>query len=205
MFLQTINEQDPIYQFCEYCVSEYLETFNDDYILALTEATMSDDEAIKILRAEGKDQVDVLPLIAKDAVNLSSNPFIAAKKAYEMSDFPSRAQGIGVHQPQNLSVASLVFWGHPNTQRFLKGAGIATAGLATLYKINEYRNAPKTVVAKKIASLRKILMRLTKKIAGSKSDQEKNILKKVCGKISHAIDRLLEFMQRKTDKLFYQY
>ena len=202
MLLTTVTESDPIYQFCEECIEAYMNTQEDYWIDAITEDALPDDEAIKVLRAEGKSAGDAIKQLARDASKLHWNPFKAAKMVADLGDFPSRAQGIGVHQPQVRNIQSLVFWNHKNTRRALLASKIAAVGLGALYKIHEYRNKPKTIIAQKIASLRKILNKFRAKIAGSKSEQEKSILQKVCSKIIGAIDKLLGFAQRKTDQYF---
>jgi hypothetical protein len=53
------------------------------------------------------------------------------------------------------------------------------------------------VIAKKIASLRKVLAKLKKKInGGGILPKEKNILQKVATKVTEAIDKLLKFAQK---------
>ena len=124
----------------------------------------------------------------------------------KLGSLASRSRVIDIHQPQNKFFGAAVFWNHPKTQKVLSnlpkiGLGVGLAGIAgeALYR---YKFQPKTVIAKKIASLRKILYKLRAKMRVEKNRSSANILQKVCVKIGNAIDKLLEFMQKKSDKLF---
>jgi hypothetical protein len=119
MLLTTVQESDPIYQFCEGCVDKYIDTLDESYITAILED--KDDDDWKIVSSPGAYADDFMENMAKDAANLSSNPFKAYKKVMDMdSDFASRAEGIGVHQPQKKMMAFNTFISHPNTQRGIK-------------------------------------------------------------------------------------
>ena len=202
MLLTTINESDPIYQFCEACIDRYIETKDDSWFSILVEDVLPDDEAIKILRAEGNTAGDAFAQIAADAEKLHWNPFKARKMVEDIGDMPSRAMGIGVHQPQNKSIASTAFWNHKNTRRAIGALTYGSMALGALSKINEYRNKPKTAISAKIASLRKILMKYQKKAEKARGTKEGNVFKTICGKIAGAINTLLKFIQEKTDKYF---
>lgn len=215
MLLTTVTESNPIYQFCEECVNNYLQTEDDAWIEAIiTEASTSshlNSRIASMLRHEGKDEPPSFGIMRDEAVkNNPNNPFAARKAigAVKFTDsqgtnfIPSRAQGVGIRQNQGRFIQALTFWTHPKTQQLASRLTAGIAGLGALAKINEYRNKPKTVIAQKIASLRKILANFKSKMAGSKSEQEKNILKKACAKIVEAIDKLLHFAQKKSEKYF---
>ena len=74
--------------------------------------------------------------------------------------------------------------------------------IGSIAKISEYRNKSKPVIAKKIASLRKILMKFQKKAEKARGTKEGNILTTICGKIAGAINTLLKFIEEKTIKYF---
>lgn len=204
MLLTTVDERDPIYQICEEAVSKYIETLDESYLISFCEDKDDDDyKTMYVHTSREPDQYG--EQIAKDAQNLSSNPILAYKKVMDMdSDFASRAQGIGVHQPQKKMMASNAFWTHPNTHKAI-GITMVTpiiAGVAKgLKNIYDYENKPVGVIARKIASLRKVLSKLKKKISGGGIlPKQKNILQKVCIKITEAIDKLLKFAQKKSSE-----
>jgi len=213
MLLTTVTESDPIYQFCEACVNNYLQTEDDAWIdEIITEANSHLNSRIaSMLNHEGKDEPASFNMMADEAIRQNpNNPFAARKMIGDIKFqdsqgtnwIPSRAQGVGIRQNQGRMIQSLAFWLHPRTPQLIKGVTYSAMGLGALQKINEYRNKPKTVIAQKIASLRKILNNFKAKVAGSKSEQEKSLLKKACAKIMVAIDKLLHFAQKKTDKYF---
>lgn len=213
MLLTTVTESDPIYQFCEACVNNYLQTEDDAWIdEIITEANSHLNSRIaSMLDHEGKEEPPSFGFMRDEAVRAHpNNPFAARKMIGDVKFtdsqgtnwIPSRAQGVGIRQNQGRFIQALTFWTHPRTQQLVKGATYSAMGLGALQKINEYRNKPKTVIAQKIAALRKILNNFKSKVAGSKSAQEKNLLKKACAKIMAAIDKLLHFAQKKTDKYF---
>lgn len=210
MLLTTVTESNPIYQFCEACIDNYIKTEDEDWINLFTEANMTDSQMMAAMKgvvnpsnSNFEEVPNTFNMVIDDAHSRHpTNPFAALGSLMKIGDLPSRAKQIDVHQPQGRYIRTMGFWTHKNAQKAMNmivGTGV---GLAALYKINEYRNKPKTVIAQKIASLRKILNKFKSKIAGSKSEQEKSILKKVCAKIIGAIDKLLGFVQRKTDKYF---
>jgi hypothetical protein len=202
MLLMTVDEQDPIYQLCEDAVNKYIETLDESYLIAFCEDKDDDDYKVMFKHKTAEPPMDELvDQMSKDAANLSSNPFIARKKVMDMdSDFASRAQGIGVHQPQKKMMASNVFWTHPNTvkgMKMIRMVPVATAVAAGLKNIYDYEHKPVGVIAKKIASLRKVLSKLKSKISGGGIlPKQKNILQKVAIKVTEAIDKLLKFAQK---------
>ena len=210
MLLTIVTESNPIYQFCEACIDNYIRTENEDWINLLTEE-MTDSQMMAAMKKvtdntsnpNFEERPNTFGELLSDVYNRHpTNPLAAVKDLMMIGDFPSRAKQIDVHQPQGRYIRSMGFWMHKNTPTMLNAIIGGGVGLAALHKIHEYRNKPKTVIAQKIASLRKILNKFKSKIAGSKSEQEKSILKKVCAKIIGAIDKLLGFAQRKTDKYF---
>ena len=202
MLLTTVSEDDRIYQLCEEAVNKYIETMDESYLISFCEDKDDDDYKVMFQHTSADpDMAEMSKNIAKDAANLSSNPFKARKMVMDMpGDFASRAQGIGVHQPQKKAMAANVFWQHPNTMKTLGYIGKAgmIAGVAKGIKnIYDYENKPVCIIAKKIASLRKVLAKLKKKInGGGILPKEKNILQKVATKVTEAIDKLLKFAQK---------
>lgn len=202
MLLTTVSENDHIYQLCEEAVNKYIETMDESYLISFCEDKDDDDYKVMFHHTSAEpDAIEMGKNLARDAANLSSNPFTARKMIMDMpGDFASRAQGIGVHQPQKKAMAANAFWMHPNTLKTLKHAGNVgvLAGVAKGIKnIYDYENKPVGVIAKKIASLRKVLAKLKKKInGGGILPKEKNVLQKVATKVTEAIDKLLKFAQK---------
>ena len=214
MLIAAITESDPIYQFCEACVTRYVETEDESWISLLSEQNQMTDSQMmasmqKVLNP-GNSNFEEVPgtfnMVVNDAhARHSVNPFAALGSAMKIGDLPSRAAQIGIHQPQGRYIKTMTFWQHKNAQKAMNALVGGGIGLGALYKLHEYRNKPKTVIAKKIASLRKILAKFKAKVAGSKSEQEKSMLKKICAKIIGAIETLLKFAQKKSDKYLANY
>lgn len=192
------DTSDQIYKLCEYCFTQYENTLDESYISIFLEeaddgpqlkAGANDDEIAEYVRAR----------VPYEAQKLSSNPF----KVMDIIDqwdkeggnlhFPARTG----HNQKDL-IKATAFWNHKNTRRAIR---VATAA-ATLAGIYKYKTQPKTVISKKIAALRKILMKYQKRMQGNILFKEKNILKQICAKIIKAINILLKFIQQKSDKYF---
>lgn len=77
------------------------------------------------------------------------------------------------------------------------GTTAAIGGGILAYK--HYQNKPKSVIAKKIASLRKLYAKTMHRFQNASDNGIKNKLKHVAGKILEMIDKLLGFLQRKAD------
>jgi len=202
MLLTTVNENDPIYQLCEEAVGKYIETLDESYLISFCEDKDDDDMDI-LYKHKGNMSLgmDQYSQIKDDAKNISSNPFKVRKFIMDMpGDMESRARAIGVHQPQKKKLAAMAFWAHPTTEKVMKWSMPAAAALTAatgLKKIYDYENKPVGVIAKKIASLRKVLAKLKKKInGGGILPKEKNVLQKVATKVTEAIDKLLKFAQK---------
>ena len=82
------------------------------------------------------------------------------------------------------------------------GAGaLAAKGLPALAKkVQDYRNRPKSVIAKKIAALRRIYQEWMNKARQSKDSGIASKLKKASAALLSVIDRLLAFLQQKSDR-----
>jgi len=87
-----------------------------------------------------------------------------------------------------------------NVARIL-GAGTAiAAGSVGAYKlVQSYRNKPRSIVAKKIASLRKVYSRWMERAQSSREPGLAAKLKKGASQILQVIDRLMEILQKKAD------
>ena len=103
----------------------------------------------------------------------------------------SSITGIGADKPkEEKSSGSLI----------RTGVGLAGIG-AGIYAVSNYRNKPKSVIAKRIAALRKTYAGFMQKAKDAPNEGIKNRLKKVASKILGVIDKLLELMQKGADKV----
>lgn len=83
-----------------------------------------------------------------------------------------------------------------HTLRNLAIAGAGAAGIAGILKgIQVYRNKPKSIIGRKIASLRKVYQKYLEQ--ARKYPEKAGVFKKIASKILGAIDQLLGFLQRK--------
>lgn len=65
--------------------------------------------------------------------------------------------------------------------------------------LNQYRNQPRSVIAKRIAALRSIYSRWLQKAQNVPNEGLKNKFKLAAAKILGVIDKLMAFIQRKAD------
>lgn len=77
--------------------------------------------------------------------------------------------------------------------------GTAGAAYGVFKAVQAYRNKPKSVIAKKIASLRSIYSKWMKRAQSSRDSGIAAKLKRGAAKILQVIDKLMAFLQRKTD------
>ena len=84
-------------------------------------------------------------------------------------------------------------------------AAIGTGGIGLILHqsggnpILAYKNRPKSVIAKKIASFRALYAKVMHRFQNASDSGIKNRLKHVAAKILETIDKLLGFLQRKAD------
>ncbi len=79
------------------------------------------------------------------------------------------------------------------------GAGIGGAVAGGLFAYKQYRDKPKSVIAKRIAALRQTYSKFMAKAQKAPNDGIKNKLKHVAAKILQVIDKLMSFLQKKAD------
>ena len=188
--INPISTSDPIYTYCEAWCKE-LE--NDISLNERSYAQIAVDFAKQI------------PTISKQSWNLGKTPWGAYKKTGEefdknIGDFEASPY---VTEEDKNDLKSLKKWTqrthaalHPVTLGTAATVGIG-GGILAYKKIKEYRNKPKSVIAKKIASLRSIYQKYMK--SAQENPKKASIFKKICAKILQAIDTLLGYLQRKAD------
>ena len=79
------------------------------------------------------------------------------------------------------------------------GVGLGSAAALGLHAINQYRNKPKSVIAKRIAALRNVYSKFMRDAQGAPNEGIKNRLKNIAAKILGVIDKLMAFLQKKAD------
>ena len=212
MLISVLDKQDVTYQFCEAAVEAYLnESIDVDTFDSLILNEMSEEDEMKLMWSfENKGHSSNLKkfendpsflTFAKQAQELHpKNPFAAAKAIDLAGDIPSRAQGIGINQPQAKHIKALTFWSHPVTMKATGALTIGALGAGAAKAIYDYRNKPTNVISKKIASLRQIIYRLRKKM--KVDSRNAPFYKKAIAKLGDMIDKLLGFMEKKSNKLF---
>mgnify|MGYP007069954024 CR=1 FL=1 len=173
-----------------------------------------------VLKATTKSQVDRANQAMQDEINAAGNKAQdalqrgIAKKQAKLDQ--NRQQRANANPPQGGSGGSstnsgggsgrgglgrgIVKAGLIATGLAAGGTAVAAAGGYGAYKaIQAYRNKPRSVIAKKIASLRKLYAKTMHNFKNASDSGLKNRLKHVAGKILEAIDKLLGFLQRKAD------
>ena len=145
----------------------------------------------------------VVALTNYEAHQVSDNPFKSAKYLDEIDKQNGGNQMLSRWgQPQLNLIKSNAFWSHKNTKRAMVAIPAMALAASIGQGIYKYKMQPKSVIAKKIYSLRKALNKYQKKLKTSRLSKERNILKLVCSKLIKAISILLHFLEKKSDHLF---
>lgn len=199
-FNLSITEDDPIYAFCEECIDLYVATDEDIFL----EAIINEDlfhKAKRILRQnKGKAMVGAAALGTLANIGYTgnkmltdlSNDYEEMDNAKTLSDEQkAAAKGLNNFVSNGLAGGA--------RQVGLVGLGIGGIGTGTASYIRAYRNKPKSVIAKKIASLREIYAKWLQRANNAIEDREAGFAKRIAAKIMNIIDGLLELLQRKAD------
>lgn len=201
MLIEKCDQNDIIYKLCEACILNYETTLNEAYIDLLLETDSGPQ--LKPNATDDEIAAYVINRTTWEAEQHSKNPFESIKYIDELDKNNGGNKMLSRWgQPQLELVKTNAFWNHKTTKRITQGllAGALAAGVTE--GIHSYKNKPHSVIAKKIAALRGLLLKYQKKMNLSKNNSEKSLLKKVCYKIMNTIDTLLKFLQKKTDKYF---
>lgn len=105
----------------------------------------------------------------------------------------SKSGGSGGSGMQSTNNPSGALW----TKLAMAGIGAAIGG--GLLDYNQYRNKPKSVIAKRIAALRQTYAKFMQRSQSAPNEGIRDRLKHVAAKILGVIDKLMSFLQRKAD------
>lgn len=183
-----ISNDDPIYQFCEECVDSYAYSGDEVFL----EAIINEDllhKAKRILRQNKGKITFALGTVGNMAAighHLHKNPesYLDSKGNLYVHDDEKSLKNLDDLKGQ-LAIGRGVQW-----------AGV---GMGAYDYIKKYRNRPKSVIAKKIASLRRIYSKWLQRANNAIEDREAGICKRIAAKIMNIIDGLLNLLQRAAD------
>ena len=175
-----ISSQDEVYQFCEACIDAYAESGSEEYLNAILN---------EVEWGEGPLQGPITGL--KDKL-------WGIKHHMTTENIPGRIKNVIKRNPYKTSVALMYA---------TNGAAFPIAGPLQLYgTVNsiqklyrKFKNRPKSVIAKKIASLRKLYETWLHRAKIERDDKTAGVMKTIATNIMMLIDKLLAFLQRKAD------
>ena len=174
-----ISSQDEVYQFCEACIDAYAESGSEEYLNAILN---------EVEWGEGPLQGPIAGL--KDKL-------WGIKHHMTTKNIPGRIKNVIKRNPYKTSVG-LLYASGATTPIALPLQFYGTAkGIQKIYK--KFRNRPKSVIAKKIASLRKLYETWLHRAKIEQDDKTAGVMKTIATNIMMLIDKLLAFLQRKAD------
>ena len=89
-------------------------------------------------------------------------------------------------------------WVKNNKVKTALGVGLGAAAIGGgIYAYKQYKNKPRSVIAKRIAALRGIYKKFM--LNAQKNPQKANVFKRIAAKILSVIDKLLHYLQNKAD------
>lgn len=186
--------------FCEECLKTYIETNREEYF----DCILNEDlyhKAKRILRQnKGKIAVgaSLLGTIGNIAYTGNQVGQDAVKGVQNIDSTDDELEKIG-HAAS--ATANIIGHGLKGGARQvgLLGVGAYGVGTGTRHYINQFKNRPKSVISKKIASLRKVYAKWLQRANNAVEDREAGISKRIAAKIMNIIDGLLKLLQDKAD------
>lgn len=178
-----LSDFDMDCQFCEACIDNYAQTNNEEFLGACLNEDLFHKTKRLIRQNKGK------VAIGASILGTIGNGYYTATKLIKDADDENKD---GLDLLGDLGAGGA-------RQIGLLGVGAYGVGTGTKHYIDKFRNRPKSVIAKKIAALRKVYSKWLQKANNAIEDREANIAQKVCAKIMNIIDGLLELLQRKAD------
>ena len=89
-------------------------------------------------------------------------------------------------------------WVKNNKGKTALGVGLGAAAIGGgIYAYKQYKNKPRSVIAKRIAALRGIYKKFM--INAQRNPKKANVFKRIAAKILSVIDKLLHYLQNKAD------
>jgi len=195
------NNDNILYEsFCEECINAYIETGNEEYF----DSILNEDlyhKAKRILR-QNKGKVAIGTSILG---TLANGYYTGNKVAGDLDTYNKNIENskdIDDDYNHTKKAAKDIF-GHGvaglGRQVGLVGVGVYGVGSGTKHYIDQYRNRPKSVISKKIASLRKVYAKWLQRANNAIEDREAGLAKRIAAKILNIIDGLLKLLQQKAD------
>lgn len=143
---------------------------------------------------DGEEAPDSAVQKVKDAIKkMGGNPIFGSNSSERKPPGGSKSGGSGGSGMQSTNNPSGALW----TKLAMAGIGAAIGG--GLLDYNQYRNKPKSVIAKRIAALRQTYAKFMQRSQSAPNEGIRDRLKHVAAKILGVIDKLMSFLQRKAD------
>lgn len=225
--LRPISVYDEEFQFCLEAVEQYCYTGDEYYLDALLEDAHKRKRNIERAKKFSGNRSETetpppqptpspAPVVTPSSMPKPSPGTIVPKEPESASSSTTRRRSNpestvssqSSSEPTNTQTDSS--WFGRKAKLALGGAaaaGLIAGGIAAYRKhkqapdlnVDKYKNQPRSVIAKRIASLRHIYADFLTRAKAAPNEGVKNKLKKVAAKILEAIDKLLAFLQRKAD------
>ena len=184
------SDADDDYQyFCESCIDLFLETNNEEYFDSILNEDLYHKTKRILRQNKGKAAIaaSILGTVAnykytKNKIKQDIGNAVLNRNLKDAILNPIADVGVGGIR-----------------QTGLVGLNLYGIGSGTNAYIKQYKNRPKSVIAKKIQSLRNVYAKWLKKANNAIEDREAGIAKKIAAKIMNIIDGLLHLLQRKAD------
>ncbi len=169
-----ISSSDEVYQFCEAAVDAYAESGNEVYLAQILN---------EVEWGEGPLQGPISGL---------EDRLWGIKHHMTTKNIGGRIKNVIIRNPTRAGLALAPV-----------GAPLAIYGTAkNIQRIyNKFKNRPRSVIAKKIASLRKLYETWLHRAKIERDDKTAGIIKNVLTNIMLLIDKLLELLQKGADKV----
>ena len=182
IIISPISSNDEIYQLCEETINAYVESEDEKYLLSLLEEPNWGEGPLQNPIAGAKDKFWGIKhhMTTKNPIGRIKN--VIKRNPYKAGTAIAMAAGpIGTIPASALQL----YGGAKSIQRIYK----------------KFKNRPRSVIAKKIASLRKLYETWLHRAKIEKDDKTAGVLKTIATNIMLLIDKLLELLQKGADKL----
>ena len=209
-----ISSMDSIYQLCEDYTNAYLENEDDQYLLELgnpfewignqTADLMSRKEQEKYSAAVKQHDLKfkINQKLFKDLNDATDSGNKQLRdQLYEKWEQSGKESTDAFHKKRKayIDLVKMRTKGHTIGKYGSISLAAFTSGVVAQRLVQAYRNKPKSVIAKKIASLRQIYSKWMQKAASSRDQGLAAKLKRGAAKILQVIDKLMGYLQNKAD------
>ena len=195
------NNDSILYEsFCEECINAYIETGNEEYFDSILNEDLYHKAKRLIRQNKGKVAIGTSIL-----GTLANGYYTGNKVTGDLDTYNKNIENSkDIDDDYNYTKkAAKDIFGHGlaglGRQVGLVGVGVYGVGSGTKHYIDKYRNRPKSVISKKIASLRKVYAKWLQRANNAIEDREADLAKRIAAKILNIIDGLLKLLQNKAD------